>query len=271
MGITVLTEDIPLIFASILVAYSFIRLVMTCFKRGKLSIFKYWSRFCFRFFFTAHCIFNVILNVRSAARLGQFFVLSPYFSHILLTISLAFLVMSLQDFVCYSSPETTFIKRNWIYLTLPFVVSLISSQAIDYFTSLQNDIRSMTIAKCVYQVIFLIFVLSLISFPALFFMNEVANNDFSCTLYWKISLARTFFIIEIFLLIFSCTFEIATSFTIFSRGPFLWLKSLKDPTFMMVCVTQDMIDWMLKWLYLDEDIISKPDEYENNRKKTNEY
>ena len=29
----------------------------------------------------------------------------------------------------------------------------------------------------------------------------------------------------------------------------------------MVCFTQDMVDWMLKWIYLDEDaVLEEPDE-----------
>ena len=47
----------------------------------------------------------------------------------------------------------------------------------------------------------------------------------------------------------------------------LTVSTIKDLTIIMVCFIQDMIDWMLHWLYLDEDEINKPDEYESARQK----
>ncbi|EAY19720.1 hypothetical protein TVAG_433160 [Trichomonas vaginalis G3] len=260
-------EDLPLIGASIFGVYFFIRLIVTFFKRGKQSIFAYWSRFWFRLLVAIYGIINIVQNVRSAAHIGKIFAYLPAINFTILIISLIFLVRSLQDFVCYSNPEATFIKRNWIPLTLLFAVASISSIILEYFIFDPHDLYSIAAARCVYHLLFLIFVHSLISFPALFFMNEITNNDFSGTMSCKINFARICFIIEIFTISFTSLFEVATSYTYFERVMNLTVSTIKDLTIIMVCFIQDMIDWMLHWLYLDEDEINKPDKYESARQK----
>ena len=260
------TEDIPLIFASVLAAYSLYRLIVVFFKKGKQSPFNYWSRFLFRFFFFVHSIFGIITNVRQLVTLGTLFILSPYIAQILLDIALCFLVISLQDFVCYSNRDPTFIKRNWIFLTLPFLSSLVSSQLINYFSSSYFDQEGTQISKLTYEILFLVFILSLIDLPVLFFMNELSNNDFSGSMANKILCVRTFFIFQILCLIASSIWEMSTDYTVYNRKIFLIFKSARDPIVMMICFSQDMIDWMLKWLYLEEDEINIEDEAESQRK-----
>ena len=259
------SEECPLIFVSVLTAYSLFRLIAVFFKQGKQSICNYWSRFLFRVFFFVHGIFGIITNIRQLVTLGQIFILAPYIAQILLDFALCFLVMSLQDFVCYSNTDPTFIKRNWIFLTLPFLSGLIGSQLINYFSSFYGDQAGTQISKMAYEILFLVFILALINFPALFFLNELDNIDFSGSMANKILLTRSFFIFQILCLIASSIWEISTDYTVYNRNVFLIFKSTRDPIVMMICFSQDMIDWMIKWRYLDEDEINKEDESEKKR------
>ena len=264
------SEDYPFFTVCLLGIYSFFRLIETLFKTGKQSIFSYWSRFLFRFVLVLHVFFHILANFPEASKFfpNQLYDLSTYISPPLLCISLTFLAVSLQDFVCYSNRQPTFIKKNWIWLALPFMVAQTGLQYLRYLSSILLDRNITQYCKIIYEIFLFLFILFIITIPALFFLSELHYNDFSGSLSTKITIARVFFLSEIVFWMASAIFEIYSMFTTLPRGIFLIFKSTRDPIILMVCITQDMIDWMLKWLYLDEEAIIDEDEFEKNRKGT---
>jgi len=265
----VTSEDLPLICICLLGVYSLYRLIATFFMTGKQSICQYWSRFCFRLIFLAHVCFNIMANLRQASTVVSSGIImsSSHIAQFILCLSLAFLVASLQDFVCYSNKDPTFIKRNWFWIVSPFIISSGELQYLRYYSSVTIDTEVNKLVRFIYEGVLLLFTLSFIALPALFFMSEIRKNDFSGSLTCKINVATVFFVLEMFLLVANAVIEVVTINSPLPRDLFLIFRSSRDPIILMICFTQDMIDWMLKWLYLDEDAINDEDEYEKNRKE----
>lgn len=254
-------ESIPVFTASIMLAYSFFRLILTLFKKGKQSICKYWSRFLFRLFFLAHVILYLLTTIPDLSDI----IITGYISRASLPIALGFLVISIQDFVCYSNRDPTFIKRQWIWLVLPFITLMITCQVDLYQANNNLDYEIAKKSRIVYEVTLDVFITTLIIIPSIYFLFEIKRNDFSDSLRCKIYTAFCFFFVDIIFLYLCLFFEIRLILgdAVFKRRDFvLLMKSSRDPVMIMVCFTQDMVDWMLKWIYLDEDAILKQD-YEN--------
>ena len=255
------TEDIPTITASVMLAYATFRLILTIFKKGKQSIFRYWSRFLFRLFFIFHNIFYLLTTISKFNTVPGI----KYVSQASLAFALAFLVLSIQDFVCYSNRDPTFIKRNWIFLDVPFVVAIVEDQILLWFGQINHDDYVVRTGQILYEVFLDLFIIVLIVIPAMFFLIEIRKTDFSDSLKIKTILAMCFFGALIILLIICSSFEIysvvgGNLYTV-ARTTAIIFKSSRDPVMIMVCFTQDMVDWMLKWIYLDEDaIFEEPDE-----------
>ena len=269
MGFSV--EDVPLIPASILAVYSLLRLASVFFKKDKQSIFHYWSRFLFRLFFLVYCVFSVLVNIKSLYKIGNIFAYLQYIGQMFLDVSLVFLVVSLQYFGCYKNRPQTFVKRNWIALTFPFLFALISCQILIIFSSEYQDTETLQIAKMTNEVVFLFFIISLINIPALSFLTDFYEFSMVDSLKLKLNLIRAFFVFQILCLIASSVWTISCEYTSYKRNAFLIFKSSRDPIVMFICFSQDMIDWMFKLVYpTEEDEIDIEDEAESKRvlKKT---
>ena len=249
------TEDIPTITASVMLAYATFRLILTIIKKGKQSIFRYWSRFLFRLFFIFHNIFYLLTTISKYNGVQAI----KYISQGSLPFALAFLVVSIQDFVCYSNRDPTFIKRNWICLDIPFLVAMVEDQIMLWYGQNNHDDYVVRTCQILYEIFLDIFIIALIVIPAIFFLVEIRKTDFSDSLKTKTILAMCFFVLLIVLL-FICSFfgiysVVGGDLYTVARTTAIIFKSSRDPVMIMVCFTQDMVDWMLKWIYLDEDAI----------------
>ena len=260
------TEILPCITTSVLLAYATLRLGVIFFKKGKQSVCKYWSRFAFRTTFLLEVLFQLLVSIPSLSDIQVF----SYISQSILLFSLAFLVVSIQDFVCYSNRDPTFIKRNWYFLTTPFIIIGIESvYAWDY--GIQTvDYGLIRASKIFYEAITPIYIASEIVIPAFYFLWEIKKNDFSGSLRTKIIIATGFFILETILLIVCAVIQIEMINNVIDIGRegFMIFKSMRDPIILMVCFTQDMVDWMLRWLYLDEDAIYNDDDEDERQDPT---
>lgn len=252
MGLT--TENIPTITSSVMLLYAIVRLFLTCIKKGKQSIFKYWSRFLFRLLFIGHVIVYLLTTIPSYNKYS----ILKYIAQGSLPYALAFLVVSIQDFVCYNNREPTFIKRNWIFLDIPFLVLLTETQIMLWNGQITHDDYVIRASRITYEVTLDFFIIMMIVIPAIFFLFEIRKSDFSGYLSTKTIIALIFFFFEIVALLVCSYIEIDSVirgelYSGVGRATAIIFKSSRDPVMIMLCFTQDMVDWMLKWIYLDEE------------------
>ena len=140
---------------------------------------------------------------------------------------------------------------------------MIECQVLYYQSNTFLDTVVAIATRIAYEVLLDLFIILLIIAPSLFFLNEIRRNDFSGSLQCKILLAFIFFVLDVISLLVCFAFEVRMIIEKSSstqRVSILLMKSFRDPVMIMVCFTQDMVDWMLQWIYLDEDAILKQDE-----------
>jgi hypothetical protein len=259
-------EVLPSITSGLLCLYSVFRFVVTFFKKGKQSILKYWSRFLFRltFLVSSSIQFTSTLPIESAISVKKLSVFAGGF----LAVALMFLVLSIQDFVCYSNRLPTFIKRNWLFLTAPFVVTLIEAQYAWYQANyVFFDVKLVARIEIICEVVQSVFIILEIIIPSFFFIYEIKKTDFSGSMRGKIIAAAIFFTIDFIALVSLAVVQILIIKSAFNLGrdSFVIYKSTRDPVMMFICFTQDMIDWMMNWIYLDEEAIYNEEDESEDR------
>jgi len=115
-------------------------------------------------------------------------------------------------------------------------------------------------SRITYEVALNVFIIGFIIIPAIFFLFEIRRSDFSGSLSRKTILALIFFFIVILALIVFMGIEIESVigselYSSVGRSTAIIFKTSRDPVMIMICFTQDMVDWMFQWIYLDEEEI----------------
>jgi len=229
---------------------------VTIIPSRKKTISEYPSRFCFRIIFLLRSIIMPIPYLKFFWTFadGIISIAAPNIAYIFADFAIMFLVLSLQDFACFLNREQSFIKIYWLNITLPIVLSM----SVLQIGMIYSGINGATGARCLFATLYELFffgvVLCLIDIPAWIFLKEIDNNDMSGERHKNVIQATLFLFFAILFLIGATVVDIGLIYTkIHNKEVSKILVFVREPMYLIICFTQDLIDWMIGWLVTSMD------------------
>ena len=256
IGLTVLS--------GIQILYVIIRIAMTAFDKGVLSIRKYWSRLFFRICFLVH--FAAVPCLYMDTPLTNKILIAGYVDNYVQMLGYVLLMKSVQDFAAFSERQLKWITKWWIVIA---VVVLCPEAAIDgagialeikLLTKPDEHIKKMALICYLFGLVLQLAVVNgLVITPLLVFLasllKSVMTQELRRNAWIVLGLVVSTMVLGISLWVAHLVVRLTdwddqTEKT-FLTAPEIFMRMLWASGFLWI---QDSLDWMAKWLLGDDTL-----------------
>ena len=245
---------------SLFALYGFIRILMTMFDKGQMSVRKYWSRFVFRVLMVIHLVTIAIIGANDSESKAEIVV--SQLDEITVNCAYMFLARSVQDFASFTKRQIDIIVKLWPFLAVGIVVmnaGIDISVIVRRVADPTDNCYGHYIALIVIQAASII---GLISIPVFMFTMRVRSAMVLEEMKKKVVMSagvvigmNTAILVSLLLSIIRRIFpkSIPSWFGLVD----MWMRVLVLGTYF---VLQDCLDWMAGWMFTDHSATESEDD-----------